>query len=121
MKAAIYARTKSLKQIDKNEKITEHLSYLEAYCKQQNLKVVRRYYDIGKGKDYEAIGWKKLLEELESGSVKVKRLVCSSTDRHSQNIMEIMQLIQRINQRGIQIIFIDEQIISELEIGYRKK
>ncbi len=109
MKTAIYARTKSLKQIDKQESIQKALARLESFCAENKLKIVRRYYDIGSGKGHDAVGWNQLLQELESGKTKVKRLVCCSTDRYSQHVMELMQVVQSLNRRGIQIIFIDEQ------------
>ncbi len=109
MRTAIYARTQALKQIDKKESIQKELARLETYCHTNKLKIVRRFYDIGSGKGHDAVGWKQLLQEMEAGNIKVKRLVCSSTDRHSKNIMEIMQLIQGLNKRGIKLIFIDEQ------------
>jgi DNA invertase Pin-like site-specific DNA recombinase len=121
MKAVIYARTTAINQVDNKQNIAKQLAYLEEYCKQENLSVTGRYFDIGSGKNHDSIGWRELLLELDKGQLKVKRLVCTTSDNYSRRLMKTMQLIQGLNKRGIQIIFLEQDAKEVANSSNNKK
>jgi DNA invertase Pin-like site-specific DNA recombinase len=121
MKAALYARAAST-LVDSYEKsITGQFAYLEEYCSKHNIQVQYRYYDIGKGKEYNSTGLTKLLKDLEEGSVSIPQLIFTSSDRYSKTLMEAMALLQRFQKYGVEIIYVSEMDKSKIKIQKRKK
>lgn len=50
--------------------------------------------------------YKKLIEECQAGD----KIVCSSLDRFSRNVRETTKQIELLEQKGITVVFIKEQI-----------
>ena len=50
--------------------------------------------------------YKKLIEECQAGD----KIVCTSLDRFSRNVTATMKEIEELEQKGITVIFLKEQI-----------
>ena len=112
MKAAIYARTKTIKQFNKSESVEKLMCKIESYCAENNLTVKKRYTDIGEGQGYDPSGFNLVLNDLENGNLKVNILVIATTDKYTNTLMKAAELVQRLRAKKIQLKFIssDEEI-----------
>lgn len=108
MKAAIYSIVTTIKQVNRANRIDHELAKLKGYCEKEKYSVIGTYYDIGTGVNFKRTGFSQFLLDVESGKIKVKRLICSSNDKYSRGFMEALLTFQKLQSKGIKIIYIEE-------------
>ena len=107
MKAVLYARVASRSQDENENKIENQLDQLEAYCKQRSIQVVKVYYDVGCGMDFNRKGYREMITDIEKGVVNVHLLICTGNSRLSRDLTSTFLVAKTMLKHKVKIRFIN--------------
>lgn len=115
MKAIIYTRVASENQEISKEDNQSQLIRLEEYCKNKNLEVVKRYYEVGASGMSNQNNLKEIVDYVNSSKETIA-LCIYSLDRLSRNIFDkyVALLYKKAIENKIEIHFVsDGQVIDK--------
>ncbi len=107
MKAVLYARVATCPQQLNENKIENQLDQLKAYCRQRRIQVVKVYYDVGSGMDFNRKGYREMITEIEKGVVNVQLLICTDNSRLSRDLSAAFLVAKTMLKHKVEIRFIN--------------
>lgn len=107
MKAILYARVASQPQKENENKIDIQINQLKKYCDQHHIHVEKVYYDIGSGIDFNRMGFKKMISEIENGIVNANSLLNTENSRISRDLIATFLVAQSLIKHKVELRFIN--------------
>ncbi|MGZ4100093.1 MAG: recombinase family protein, partial [Bacteroidia bacterium] len=103
-KAVIYMRTASVEQNGHNT-IKSQEKALEKYCRQNKIKIVNRFKDIGEsGSDFKRGGWKGLMKEVKKSKGKINLILVTNYNRFSRSFSASLKMLRKIEKASAKVL-----------------
>lgn len=118
LRAAIYLRVSTAGQAEKGTGLDVQLDKCRKMCESKDYIIVDEYKDEGVSGTVPAHnrkGFTKLLKDIEDGEIDV--MVFYSFDRLAREIRVFLEIIDKMRQRGIQIVSCKENIDTATDNG----
>ena len=74
----------------------------------------RLFWDKASGKNTDRPGLEKLLSRAEEGD----EVFCTKLDRLGRNTLDMIQIVEQLQERGVSVTFIDDNLSTKGDIGY---
>lgn len=103
-----YCRVSTAKQVKGGMSLEQQLDTIPAYCQQHGLRLLEVHQDAGlSGRTVQRPGLQAALEQVQQ----VKgTLVVPSVSRFGRSVRDVAELTQRLNDAGVRVVFIRENI-----------
>jgi site-specific DNA recombinase len=109
-KALIFARVSSSTQRDEGYSLNAQVSRLQAYCKQNNLEIVKEFSVVESSKTRDKKEFLEIINFIKKQKTKMI-LVCDSIDRMHRNFKEMAYIDDLIKKNIIEIHFYKENFV----------
>ena len=107
--AVVYARVSSKEQEQEGFSIPAQLKLLREEARRKEFPVAREFTDAETAKQAGRSGFTEMLEYLKNNP-HVRYLLCEKTDRLLRNFWDIATLDDMMNQRGLVIVLVKENV-----------
>lgn len=113
-KVATFSRVSTEREEQKSS-IKNQEEIYETWIKRNNWVLYKSYIDDGISgtKAYKRVQWLKMLEDGKKKKYDI--LLCKSYSRFGRNMIETLGAIKELRENGIRIIFIEDNLDSELD------
>ncbi len=118
LKAAIYIRVSTLKQVEKGYGLEAQLNMCKKMCDIKNYEIAEKYSDEGISgtvKAHDRPGFNKLL--IDAKDKKFEILVFYTFDRLARDIRVFLSIVDELNKLGIKIVSCKENIDTTTDTG----
>lgn len=105
MNAVIYARAATDEKSENNLNLSKQERLLKEYCTTNEIKIIKQFKEVCSGRNIEKLEWQNLLNFIEKENV--KKILITSWNRLGRNFNEVSNTTQRLSEKNIQIISID--------------
>ena len=107
-KVAIMCRVSSDEQI-KGYSLDDQYEKLTDYCRKHNYEIVYEFKEDHSAKSFNRPEWKKMLQLIKFGKLKIDEVLFTSWDRFSRNMVEGLTMIEKLREE----FNIDPQAIQQ--------
>ncbi len=121
MKAIIYARSATVKEVKEYNSVEHQLARLSKHCKSLKFQIAGVYCDIGSGANFNRPGWESLMQDLQNQTVSADIILCTSTDRLSRAKTETKVTLEKLELFGIRSEYLDKPYNVWVEFKKNKK
>jgi DNA invertase Pin-like site-specific DNA recombinase len=94
---------------------------LRNYCLKEKLDVVKVYYDIGSGHDFDRPQFQNFLKDLEMKKIGADFFLFDTIDRFGFDLLEVKQMDDRLRKLGITPKSIEPVTVTYIAIVELKK
>lgn len=108
-KAIIYCRVSTVMQEEKDS-LRNQIEQCKQYCSENNMQVVKVFADVESGTVDDRNEYLKLKEEIEGNNFDV--LVVYETSRISRKLIELLNFLKAIQDKGIEFKSVTEQMFD---------
>ena len=102
-KAILYARVATAEVVKKSISLTHQINEQKLYCEKHKIKVEGIYYDLASGVSFDREEFQNLLSDLKSKKVEADLLLFTTWDRFSRNFTETEMMVKKLNEMGIRL------------------
>jgi predicted site-specific integrase-resolvase len=116
LRCAIYLRVSTEHQVDHGESLETQKTQLDAYAQLHQWKVVKTYQDAGiSAKNTDRPAFQEMMKDAESGKFDV--VMVTKVDRISRNLVDLCQLVNRLDEQGIAFVSASQQFDTTAALG----
>lgn len=115
-RVALYVRVSTSKQVEHGHSLDDQRERLTAYANERGMEVAAVIVDEGEsGSTMQRPGMAAMLGMVDEGSIDC--IVTSKADRISRSLRDLLNLTARLDERGVGLLTIDEQVDTSSPLG----